>query len=137
ARSIRFWTLASVASGEPAELVAKKVLRPRAVRSFAAGDFADVDRRLARRLDSSGRQWQGQEQLQWVIQHRLEPVLTVKVGRGFVLGMHEQEFQTGDFGSLDCAQDRILEECLAEALGLFTMMHRQARQQNDRNCLLV
>ena len=47
---------------------------------------------VARRIGSYGSQRRRQKQLQWVIHDRLEAVLTVKVGCGFVLGMHEQEF---------------------------------------------
>jgi hypothetical protein len=40
---------------EPAKLVAKRVLHQRAVRSWVAGRFADLDRRVARTRKGDGR----------------------------------------------------------------------------------
>jgi hypothetical protein len=58
-----------------------------------AAQLADLDRVVARRIDSSRRQRHRQKQLQWVIEYRLKPVLNVEVGRGFILCMHEEEFR--------------------------------------------
>jgi hypothetical protein len=41
------------------------------------------------------------------------------------------------FSSLHRAQDRILEERLAESLALFTMIHGQTREQHHRNIVLA
>ncbi len=64
-------------------------------------------------------------------------MLVVEVGSGFVFGMHEEQFEAGDFGGLHRAQDCILEECLSQPLALLTVIDRQAGEQHDRDVIFA
>src|SRR5580700_1975616 len=86
---------------------------------------------------ASGRKSHRQEQFQRLAENRLKSVLSIEIGSCIVLGMHQKKFQPGDLGGLHRAQDRILEEGLAQAFSLLAMIDCQTGQQHNRDVVFA